>query len=414
MARHDVIIVGAGLAGLTCARYLQAAGRHACVLEAQDHVGGRVCTDTVGGFLLDRGFQVLLTAYPEARQILDYEELDLHPFEPGALVYRDGRFRLLADPLRSPQHLFETLRSGVGSFGDKLRIARLRRRARSGSAEALLSRPERSTEADLRLLGFSEAMVEQFLRPFLGGVFLETHLATSSRKLDFVFRMFASGATALPARGMGAIPRQLANGLAADAVRTRSPVVAVTGSSVTLASGEDLHARAIVIAADEVQAARLAGTTPRSWHRVSALYFAAAAPPIKRPILVLNGEGRGPVNHLSVLSQVAPSYAPANQALVSVTVLGSPGSDDEALERSVRAQLEHWFGRSVESWRHLRTYDVRHALPQQERVARADRDAVRLGDTLFRCGDYLDLASIDGAMRSGRLAAEAVHERLAA
>ena len=201
--RPEVVIVGAGMAGLACAVELSAAGIDFILLEASDDVGGRVRSDRVEGFILDRGFQVLLTSYPEARRLLDYEALDLRPFQPGALVRLDGSFSRLGDPWRRPSDLFRTLTAPVGTLKDKLILARLRSRLVDDDLERIWDRPARTTWSALEAEGFSPRIIRRFFQPFLGGVFLESELRTSSRMFEFVFRMFSTGLATLPARGRG-------------------------------------------------------------------------------------------------------------------------------------------------------------------------------------------------------------------
>ncbi len=408
-----VVVVGAGLAGLSCALELGAAGMRPLVLEASDAVGGRVRTDEVDGFLLDRGFQVLLTAYPEARRLLDYEALQLRPFYPGALIRSGGRFRRLADPWRRPLDGIGGVLSGAVSPVDALRIARLRGRVRCGSLEGRRARPERPTRDRLAAEGFSPAIVDRFFRPFFGGVFLDPVLATSDRQLEFVFRMFSSGGIAVPSRGMGEIPRQLAARLPAGSLRLLARVEAVRGLTVMLAGGERIEADSVVVAADATDArglVDLAGRQP--WRGVTCLHFAAERPPITGPLLVLNGEGSGPVNNLCVMSEVSPAYAPAGRSLVSATVLGS--EDRGGLEAAVRAQLGGWFGPAVDGWRLLRSERIERALPDQSPpTPESGSLPVRLGDRRYVCGDHRADASINGAMASGRAAATAVLEDLA-
>jgi phytoene dehydrogenase-like protein len=406
----DVVVVGAGVAGLCCARELHAAGLDVLVLERGDAPGGRVRTDAVDGFLLDRGFQVLLTAYPEARRVLDFEPLGLRPFESGALVRRDGRFSRIADPFRHPVQALESLRAAPGSVPDKLRVARLRRRLSRGSINEILTAPQVTTAEALRREGFSSELVEAFFRPFLGGIFLDPSLETSSRLFAFVFKLFSEGKAVLPAAGMQAIPRQLAEGLPEAAVRYGATVESVGPGHVVLAGGERLEAASVVVAADGPEAARLTGAVEAPAPRaVTTLHYAAEASPVGEPILVLNGEGAGPVNDLCVPSDVAPSYAPPGAALVSATVLGIPPLDDEALDGAVRDQLRGWFGAQVDDWRLLRALRIPFALPAQPPavLATADRP-VRLREGLFVCGDHRDTASLQGAMVSGRRAAAAV------
>jgi phytoene dehydrogenase-like protein len=407
----EVVIVGAGLAGLSCARHSGEHGIACQILEAAEDVGGRVRTDQVEGFLLDRGFQVLLTAYPEAQRVLDYPALDLRPFYPGALVRFNGQFHRVADPWRRPVDALTTVFSPIGTFWDKCAVARLRHRVRTGSIEELLQRPETSTFDALRNAGFSEAMIERFFRPFFGGVFLDRDLRTTSRMLEFVFRMFSQGAIAVPARGMGAVAQQLASRLPPGTVRTATPVKGLQDGVVSLASGERLQPRAMVIATDGATAAQLLGerSIPPS-QTVTCLYFSSPKAPLDEPVLILNGERRGIVNSVCVISAVAPTYAPLNAALVSVTVLGEPPLGDRALETAVRSHLATWFGNDVRyQWRHLRTYRIPYALPRQyppSQVGVGDIRHVRPG--LVVCGDRYGTASINGALQSGRSAAEAI------
>ncbi|MCL6621056.1 MAG: FAD-dependent oxidoreductase [Syntrophobacterales bacterium] len=410
----EVVIIGAGLAGLGCARVLHQAGIPFLILEASDGVGGRVRTDRVEGFLLDRGFQVLQTAYPEARRVLNYPALELKPFSPGALVYCDGRLHRVADPLRQPRHLFSTLFSPVGSFADKLRVARLRRQVCQGSLEELFRRPETSTIAALKAQGFSASMIERFFRPFFSGVFFERELASSNRMFEFVFRMLAEGDAALPAGGIGAIPAQLADSLPPGSIRTGAAVARVEEGKVVLASGEELPARAVVLATDGRETARLLGKEePFPTVACTCLYFAAPCPPIPEPLLVLDGENRGPVTNLAVVSNVAPSYAPPGRSLIQATVVGNPPFSDPELEARARTQLARWFGREVEEWRLLRLYRIDPALPDQ-RPPTPDplEQPVRLSSWLFVCGEYRSLSSLHWALVSGRRAGEAVAREL--
>jgi phytoene dehydrogenase-like protein len=409
VSKPDVIVVGAGLAGLTCARLLHQARVKVRVLEAGDGAGGRVRTDAVEGFLLDRGFQVFLTAYPEPQRWLDYRALGLRRFFPGARVWKGGRMHLVADPFRRPLHAALHAFNPVGSFTDKLHVLDLWKQAQAGSVEDVFLRPQKTSREYLRDGGFSDEMVEGFFRPFFGGIFLEKALSTSSRMLEFVFRMFATGATAVPARGMGELTRQLAAKLPEGTLKLNTPVEEVFGHRVRLASGAREECDAVVVATDAPMAVELlAGMPPRRMNPVTCLYFTAPEPPVRGPYLVLNGDGRGPVNNLAVMSEVAPDYAPAGQALISVSVLET-AEDPEALEASVRGQLTEWFGAGVKAWRHLRTYGIAHALPAQSPEAwDVSHRRVRLSPGLYACGDYWENGSIDGAMASGRRAAEAL------
>lgn len=400
----EIVIVGAGLAGLTCARKLQSAGVDCVVLEAGDAVGGRVRTDLVEGFKLDRGFQVFLTAYPTARLWLDYDQLELRAFASGSRVRCAGAMHEVSDPWREPAGLWATLRAPVGTLVDKMRIATLRRAARRGSLAQLWARPETTAWVALKAHGFSERMIERFLRPWFGGIFLDLELATSSRMLEFVFRMFAEGYAALPAAGMQAIPEQLAAGLNSGTLRLGQRVSRVQSGAIFLESGEKLVARHIVIATENGAAdALLPEVAVSNWRSTTTIYFAAERSPLGPPMLVLNGEERGYVNNLVVLSDIAPSYAPAGQALVAVSVLGEPAVEERVLVQHVRGQVQAWFGSEVADWRWLRSYVITKALPVRMPLERMQPRAVRPG--IWVAGDGRSSASIEGAMESGEAVA---------
>jgi phytoene dehydrogenase-like protein len=380
----DVIVVGAGVAGLACARRLAAGGLAALVLERSEATGGRVRTDVVDGFLLDRGFQVLPVAYPEAMAALDFDRLGLGVFERGAIIRSEGRFRRLVDPRHSPVRSLRALAGGVVGVRDGASVLRLLR----GSSE------ETTTAEALRRAGVSRSTVERFFAPFLRGIFLDESLGTSSRFLEFVLRSFSAGPAALPAGGMGAITAQLSEGLT---VRTGTAVATVGPQAVSLESGEQLRADAVVVATSGIVDEPVHG-----WNGVTCVYYDAPTAPTPGPWLVLNGEG-GPINSLCVPSEVAPSYAPAGRALVSATILGAGEPDLEEVGR----QLRSWFGTAVTTWRHLRSYRVPRALPAYPTGGRLQRPP-RLTAGLYACGDHREHPSLNGALASGRRAAEAV------
>lgn len=407
---QPIVIIGAGVAGLSCARVLQQQQIPWIILEASDGIGGRVRTDRLEGFLLDRGFQVLQTAYPEARRQLDYRRLKLHAFSPGALVFWRGKLHRVADPWRQPQHLLAAGLAPIGTLADKLRVLRLRWRLGQQPLAKLWEEPETTTLAYLKAQGFSDHIIERFFRPFYSGVFFEKDLASSSRVFTFVFRMLAEGEAALPEAGIGAIAAQLAEVLPVEAIRLNCQVVALEPGQVRLAEGTVQPARAVVIATNGGQAAALLGETgPVPTTATTNMYFAAPQPPVREPILVLDGENRGPVTNLLVPSEVAASYAPPGQALISATIVGLPEMEDARLVEAVRRQVTAWFGPQVSTWRHLRTYRLAEALPSQVPPTPDPwQPHVRVRPGVFVCGEYGSLAGLQWAMVSGRLAGEAV------
>ena len=404
----DAVVVGAGLAGLSAARELQRAGRTVTVVETSDGVGGRVRTDHVDGFLLDRGFQVLLTAYPEARRQLDFDALSLQRFDPGAGVRVGNRFHVVGDPLRAPTTIVSTMRAPIGPPSDKVRIARLRQRVRRGDAAALLRGQDTTTAAALRERGFSATTIERFFRPLFGGIQLDPELATSSHMFDIIFRMLAEGDSAVPAAGMGAIPAQLADGMHPGTIRLGSTVEAVDATTVKLAGGGVLHGRSVVVATEGPVASRLLRLPAGSSRPAACVYFAAPAAPTAHRIVLLDGNGSGPALNVAVMSNVAPSYAPPGQHLIAAATAGTTAElEADELIRLTREQLVAWWGPVVESWRVLRTYRIPHGQPGQAPPLQPVR-RVALGDGLFVCGDHRDTASIQGALYSGRRCAEAV------
>ena len=312
---YPVIIIGGGVAGLTCARYLQQAGRECVVLEAADAVGGRVRTDLYDGFRLDRGFQILLTSYPEAKRLLDYDALDLKAFRSGAIIRQEdspGGFTEMPNPVKEPMGVFKAMTARVGSLADKLRLVELMREVNDVTrTEDFFKDDDTSTLNYLEEYGWSPKMIAHFFRPFFGGVFLENELATSSNFFRFVFKHFYNGDAVVPAKGMQAIPEQLAAKLPAGTVRLDTPAAAIEGQTVRLESGETLRANRIVIATDAATADWLLGNKQkREYNVTTCTYFAADRSPSDKKMIVLNPHQLSAVDHLCVPSDVSPDYAP--------------------------------------------------------------------------------------------------------
>lgn len=409
---RSVAVIGAGVAGLACARSLSAAGAEVTVLEASDRVGGRIATDQVDGFLIDRGFQVLLSTYPEIDRQLDRASLDLRPFERGALVHKGSRFIPVSDPFAKPVSAGRMVFSGLIRPSDVAATLKLLRNAR---------RPHSGTETTiaeaLAAAGVSKSMLESFWTPFLAGITLEPTLATSSKFLDFLLVNFSSGAATVPARGMQAIPQQMAAKLPEGTVRTGCEVTGIEKGLVHIEGGESIAADHVVLATDGATAARLADElSAPATHSVGQISFDCGAnPPHSQPVLVLDGDRTGPVNNLQVMSNAAPGYAPAGRSLATCSILEpNLGDDDELLERKVRAQLGGWYGKAVGGWKTIAINRVDQALPAQPVGSLEPMERpLRLRRWLWVAGDHRATSSIDGALASGRHAGEQIAATIA-
>lgn len=408
----EVIIIGAGLSGLACALELINQGVRVQLLEQEDAPGGRVRTDKVEGFLLDRGFQVYLDAYPNAGKLLDLAALDLRPFEPGAILFENATQHRLMDVFRRPASAVSSALSPIGSFLDKALVAKLRFSLKFSSLNTINSRENHTTQDYLKRFGFSDGMIDHFFRSFYGGIFLENELRTSSRMFEFTFKMFTEGSATLPAQGMEEIPRQLAARLPAGTLRCNTTVAAIRGLEVTLASGEKLTPEQLVLAvpSDAAQKILPALDLPtRAWRSVTNCYFAAPCSPLNEAIIALSADPDSLVNNLCVPSDLSAHYAPEGKSLVSVSVLGLHAEED-FLAR-VLSELRCWFGEEVNTWQHLRTDSIARALPEQ---TPSTTPPANLLEGIFLCGDQHTTASIEGAITSGQATARRILAQRAA
>lgn len=403
----DVVIVGAGIAGLAAARALHARGRNVVVLEKSDDVGGRIRTDVVEGFRLDRGFQVMLTAYPELVRHVSLHDLELRTFAPGALVMLGDKARIVGDPFRDPRSLPATALAPIGNLADKLRILQLRRRTHSIDPQELLRGQDLSTIVALRRAGFSPTMIERFFRPLFGGIQLDPSLATSRRMFDIIFRSLSEGDSAVPRLGMGELPRRMAE-LIPGVVHLGVAVSQLDGTTVTTSAGQRVSARAVIVATEEPVARTFVALRARESRRAGAVYFDAPRAPTASKMVILDGSGKGPVLNAAVMSNVSCDYAPPGRHLV---VAAMPAIVDGDLESLARTQMRTWWGPQVDSWRHVRTYRIDHAGVEQ-RPPFGPRRRIDFGGGVFVCGDHRDTGSIQGALFSGRRTGECVHTHL--
>ncbi len=401
-----MLVVGAGLAGLSAAARLVAAGRQVLVLEASDAVGGRVRTDLVDGFRLDRGFQVLNTAYPALAGAADLGRLDLQCFVKGAVVHRDGTAARLVAPPGPPRDLLATLGSELIGWRAKAALAAFSAWCGYAPVGVLSAGTDVSALEVLRRAGVGDRALEVLLRPFLSGVLLDPDLSTSGRYLRLVWRSFVRGQVGLPAQGMQALPRQMAAALPEGSVRLGAEVTALTGGGVALAGGGELRARAVVVATDATTACRLLPElAPPAWRSVTTYYHALPADPGTGPLIVLDPGPRLIANTV-VLTAVAPSYASDSRALVSTSVVG-PAQDGPDLDRRLAERLARVYGVSPSELQPVARYRVDRAQPVLAPGAGLRR-SVLAGPGRYVCGDWRDTPSVQGALVSGRRAARAV------
>lgn len=377
------------------------------MIEASDGVGGRVRTDQVDGFLLDRGFQVLLTAYPELDRQLNVDALDLEAFDPGALIKtKEGLFEL-GDPLKKLSSLVPTLRTAaarsVASPSDLLRLLALRVRLARTEVPELLRGPDVATIDALTSQGFSNQFINRFFRPLVGGIQLDLGLHSSARMFDTILKMLFAGNAAVPRFGMQTISKQLAEQIPEHVIHLQAPVRSVSADAVRVDSGE-INASSVVIATDGNTAADFLNrprATPRS---AGCVWFDAPEPPTDRRLIVLDGDRSGPVANVAVMSNVSSRYAPPGRHLIAAAAPGYTGDD---LDRQARAQLTSWWGSSIEGWTTLRVDHITYGQPDQS-PRFSPKQSLEVEPGLFVCGDHRDTGSIQGALFSGRRCAEAI------
>lgn len=392
--RSDVVIVGAGLAGLCAAHHLTAAGVTVTVLEAAERVGGRTVTDTVDGFRLDRGSELLCTSYPEFARTPGLDGLRLLPLTPTTRFGGGRRGPRSVDPR---------------SVWDKARLGSALGRLAAIPTERLLSRPEATVRAMLSAArGLPPRATEGFLRPLLVALTHDPELGGSSRCGDLVLHGYARGRLAVPAGGAGALPERLAAALPGGTVRLGVRAASVSADAVTTEGGGRLPCRAAVVATGaRAAAALLPGLRVPDFHPVTTIHHAAGRAPLRDATLLLDAEHRGPVAYSYVASAVDPSRAPGGRALITSTVLGAAPRDPERLDAAVRAQLSRMYRTDASGWELLA---VRH---DREAVAATPpphdlRRPVRVLCGLYVCGGHRDTSTAQGAMFSARRAAHHV------
>lgn len=402
-AAADVVVIGAGAAGLACAADLTAGGLRVRVLEASDAVGGRMRTDRHEGFVLDRGFQVFNTSYPQVKRRLRLRELRLRPFTPGVLIRTDRGLLRFTDPTRRPWQSADLLPGRLASTRDLLALGVLSARDMLGPPALRKRAEDHTTRTALAAAGVSDELVENFFRPFLSGVFLEDELETSERFFHLVWRSMLRGTLCLPASGIGAVPGQLASALPPGTLRLGTPVDRLTDDGVLLGDGGELAATAVVVATGQAAAARLLpGLDVPAGRTVTTYYHVVARPPLPEPTLLVDTARR--FLNTCVISQVSPGHSPDSRALVATSVLGD---DRPEGRRELLSALADAYGTDTSDWQHLAARTVPDALPAMPPPQPLMR-ATRFAPGRYVCGDHRATGSLQGALASGAKAARDV------
>ncbi len=401
----DVAIIGAGLAGLAAARQISIHGFTVAVFEADSRLGGRVQSDYhSSGAIMDRGFQLYNPAYPEAARVLDHSALELRAFSSAVIsCTRNGNLKL-ADPRRIPQWAAASALPQSGSIRSKLAFVRYALTQRNRSAREIALQPDVTSAQSLELAGVHGNFFEEVIQPFLAGVFLESDLRTSSRFLDLILKSFLRGTPSVPARGMQAIPDQLADALPEGSIHLNCPVSEVTDHSVT-ADGKTWQARAVIVAVDSAAAHELVGVKPALWNSVTTWYHLAPRSELTegKPVLIVNGGGVGSLSGSSIINSVAltnaaPEYSPGH-SLISTSALGIHPRD-----LPLHEALTRMYDTNTSSWELIGHYPISHALPSMPAPLEINKPT-RYNNVLL-AGDYRATSSIQGAMVSGRRAAD--------
>lgn len=392
------------MAGLAAARRLHREGRHFLVLESADRIGGRVATDAVDGFKIDRGFQVVNTAYPRLAALIDLQGLRMGFFREGVLVRHRGELVRYAHPVRDPRGIPAMVdglaRRRIGSALDQARLAALLARYAAVPPRRLLAAPERGAAA--ALAGLSPEMLEGLVRPYLAGVFADPDLRVSEHVLAMIVRSFARGRIGLPAAGVAAVPEAVAAPLPAGRIHLSQRVERLDGTTALTSAGR-VTARAVIVATDPRTAAALLPGLPEPEMRpLTTVYHAAPRPPVDEAVLIVDGDGwrTGGVVNTVVVSNAVPAYAPPGRSLIASTLVA-----DDADERAVRGELTRIYGGRTADWEHVTTVRIPDALPEAAPPTRRLRRPVRVSETTYVAGDHRDSPSVQGALTSGWRAA---------
>ncbi len=402
--REEIYIIGAGISGLIAAYELEREGFRPIIIEQSDRAGGRVKTMHEKGYALDLGFQVLLSAYPLAKEYLDMDRLQLRRLESGALIYANGKSYLIGDPLRNWKMLIPTLMADIGSPGDKLKILKLNLKLKKKSLEEIFRSPEKSTQEYLEDLGFSPKIIERFFKPFFAGIFLEPDLKTSSRMFEFVYKMFGEGYATIPKLGIGEISNQLKDKLHHTQFMFNSQVEEVTNDHILIRSGKKIQHEGVIVTSGA--SSLLPGLKDREikWKGCMCVYFEVDQTNIPRNTLALISEPGNYTNNLFAYNDVH-----TGKSVLSATTLEHAGKTDKHIIDKIIAEVKKYTGSKQVSY--IQHYRINQALPDVWDLKMTAPLESQVQENVFLAGDYLLNGSLNAAMESGRLAARGIIEK---
>ncbi len=381
LSSPEFVVVGAGIAGLTAAKILSENNKEVLLVEKSNSVGGRVKTDMYEGFLLDHGFQVLLTAYPEVHNQLDLSSLNLKTFEPGATIFKNGTFSLIGDPFRNFSSIAPTIFTRTITFTDKIKLLQLRYELMKEKNFYTNRKDDQRIIETLGKFGFSTKAIDSFFKPLIGGIQLDPELNGSARLSLLILKMLFLGDAAVP---------------------LNASVEKIEGKKIFISEGESFSPSNLIIATENPAAAKLFGNEITPSKSVSCVYFSAPEAPTESRAILLDGENEGPGLNVAIMTNVSSSYSSTNEALIAVAIPGQLVCDST---EPVVTQMKKWFGDMVDDWKHLKTFSIEHGQPAL-RPKDSFRKEIKISDGVFMCGDHRDTPSIQGAMVSGRRTAE--------
>lgn len=407
---YKINIIGAGVSGLIAAQVLENYGYHPTIIEASSSVGGRVKSDVVNGYILDHGFQVLLSSYPAAKKYLNYDKLELQELLPGATIYKDGTSQTIGDAFRNFSLLFPTLFSNVGSVSDKLKILKLNNELKKKKITAIFNEDEKTTLQYLKDFGFSESIITNFFTPFFRGIFLEENLTTSSRMFEFVYKMFGDGLAVIPKNGIQAIPNQLKENLKHTSFKFNTNVTAVLDDKILLDDSTELKTNMTIIATEVSSLVANLKNQETEWKSCDTLYFKADTKALSKPIIGLIADKNSLINNIFYPTSVKTS-SKGSKELLSVTIVKEHNLSEQELIKKITDELASIC--KIKNLTFLKRYQIKKALPNLINLQyELSNTETKLKPTIFLAGDQLLNGSLNAAMIAGERAALGVIKTL--